>query len=95
MGLVPVHLVAQAIDDIPPVVSQTLVPGARFGHQAETLVRRRDGAARPRKGRAGIVSLFPKVDHFGDRDRERDECEREKQGKGTNGARTHMSVTTD
>ena len=33
------------------------------------------------------------MDHFGDR--ERDECEREKQGKGTNGARTHMSVTTD
>ena len=53
MGLVPVHLVAQAIDDIPPVVSQTLVPGARSGHQAE------------------------------------------KQGKGANGARTHVSVTTD
>jgi hypothetical protein len=29
------------------------------------------------------------------RDGERDEREREKQGKGTNGARTHMSVTTD
>ena len=93
MGLVPVDLVAQAIDDIPPVVSQTLVPGARFGHQAETLVRRRDGAARPRKGRSGIVSLFPQVDQF--RDGERDECERENEGKGTNGARTHMSVTTD
>jgi hypothetical protein len=33
------------------------------------------------------------VDHFGDG--ERDECEREQEGKGTNGARTHMSVTTD
>lgn len=67
--------------------------------------RARDSVIRPRRSldvetellalarAVRASSLSPQVDHFGDRGR--DECEREKQGKGTNGARTHVSVTTD